>query len=115
MRRFLSDVFKPAPALGKRARSSSRSHSSSELPNPAPGPAPACVALQNEDPDTDTVVITALHAIPFCCHADLLAMPRAHLLAVARALNAALPHALRIDAGPARSDARIRNAIEILV
>ncbi|KAH9942672.1 hypothetical protein B0H21DRAFT_750585, partial [Amylocystis lapponica] len=84
-------------------------------PLPALASHPACVALQNEDADEDAIVITALNVIPFCCHADLLSMPRAHLLAVANTLNAKLPHALQIDVGPTRSDVFIRNSIELLV
>ncbi|OCH91776.1 hypothetical protein OBBRIDRAFT_694213, partial [Obba rivulosa] len=73
------------------------------------------VALQNEDEDEDAVVITALNVIPFCCHADLVAMPRAALLGVAHTLNAKLPAALRIDVSPPCSDTAIRHAIERLV
>ncbi|KAI0655047.1 hypothetical protein C8Q70DRAFT_884689, partial [Cubamyces menziesii] len=76
---------------------------------------PACIALQNEDVDEDAVVITALNVVPFCCHADLVTMNRTQLLAVAETLNAKLPLALQIDVGRARSDAFIRNSIELLV
>ncbi|KAI0635378.1 hypothetical protein C8Q77DRAFT_1039044, partial [Trametes polyzona] len=76
---------------------------------------PACVALQNEDMDEDAIVITALNTVPFCCHADLVTMNRLELLRVAATLNAKLPKAMQIDTGASRSDAFIRNSIELLV
>ncbi|KAI0328778.1 hypothetical protein GY45DRAFT_1212687, partial [Cubamyces sp. BRFM 1775] len=76
---------------------------------------PACIALQNEDADEDAIVITALNVVPFCCHADLVTMNRAQLLAVAETLNAKLPLAMQIDIARARTDAFIRNSIELLV
>ncbi|OSC98866.1 hypothetical protein PYCCODRAFT_1337756, partial [Trametes coccinea BRFM310] len=76
---------------------------------------PACIALQNEDTDEDAIVITALNAVPFCCHADLVTMNRAQLLRVADALNAKLPLAMQIDTSASRSDAFIRNSVELLV
>lgn len=78
-------------------------------------PAACSVALQNEDASEDAIVITSLPTIPFCCHADLVTMPRASLVSVANALNARLPVALRIDTGPARDERFIRNSIEVLV
>ncbi|EMD32374.1 hypothetical protein CERSUDRAFT_99465 [Gelatoporia subvermispora B] len=109
LRRLLPSVshFTLPPSLSKRV--------ASDVPLPVVPARPACIALQNEDLDEDAVVITALRSVPFCCHADLATMPRAALLGVAHTLNAALPAALRIDAGPARSDATIRRAIERLV
>lgn len=117
-------TLKPSVTRKKRGRRTS-AHSSSGQENRAPPPAPtgpssskpgsACVALQNEDPNEDAVVITTLNVIPFCCHADLVMMPRRHLLAVANTLNAKLPAAMQIDVSPLRSDAFIRNSIEILV
>ncbi|KAI0711754.1 hypothetical protein C8Q76DRAFT_570043, partial [Earliella scabrosa] len=75
----------------------------------------ACVALQNEDTTEDAIVITALDVVPFCCHADLVTMPRTQLLVVAGTLNAKLPLAMQIDTSPARADASIRHSIELLV
>ncbi|KAL0959051.1 hypothetical protein HGRIS_014351 [Hohenbuehelia grisea] len=75
----------------------------------------ACLAIQTEDTDEDVVVITALDTIPFCCHEDLLAMPRDRLVAVAHFFNSKLPCALWIDAGLGIPDAKIRKAIEVLV
>ncbi|KAH9855474.1 hypothetical protein C2E23DRAFT_690290, partial [Lenzites betulinus] len=75
----------------------------------------ACVALQNEDLDEDVIVITALNAVPFCCHADLVTMNRTELLGVADSLNTKLPLAMQIDTGDSRSDVLIRNSIEVLV
>ncbi|KIP02767.1 hypothetical protein PHLGIDRAFT_122193, partial [Phlebiopsis gigantea 11061_1 CR5-6] len=107
MKRLFRDVLKPTLALGKRTREA-------ENAPPTPQkPTPHCVALQNDDEDEGAVVITTLHAVPFCCHADLLAMGRAELAAAAHALNAALPAALHIDARA--PDAAIRHAIERLV
>ena len=135
MRRFLMDVFKPAPAvsdavtLGKRHRrdedhveglhqhyqqdvvvglSNQSNRGTEHLPN--------CVALQNDDADDeDAVIITALNVIPFCCHADLLTMSREALVRVAETLNEKLPLSMRIDTSTSRSDAFIRNSIELLV
>ncbi|KAI0354079.1 hypothetical protein OH77DRAFT_1367763, partial [Trametes cingulata] len=76
---------------------------------------PACIALQNEDAEEDAVVITALNEVPFCCHADLVTMNRAALLTVASTLNAKLPLVMHIDISAERSDAFIRNSIELLV
>ncbi|KAI0051528.1 hypothetical protein FA95DRAFT_1462706, partial [Auriscalpium vulgare] len=73
------------------------------------------LALLNDVPADDAIVVTALTTVPFCCHADLLTMPRPQLLGVACALNAHLPVALHIDANPTRPDVYIRSAIEILV
>ena len=78
-------------------------------------PKPSCVALQNDDDDEDAVVITALSAAPFCCHADLLIMTRPQLVETAQALNAKLPKALHIDISDARADTFIRHSIELLV
>ncbi|GJE99047.1 hypothetical protein PsYK624_152870 [Phanerochaete sordida] len=112
MRRFLRDVFRPTVALGKRrARDDERENLAPEPWTPTK-PAGHCVALQNEDTDEDAVVITALSAVPFCCHADLLTMARPALVAAADAMNARLPHALHIDTGAAQPDAGIRAAIE---
>lgn len=68
-----------------------------------------------DDENSDTVVVTSLEETPFCCHEDLLAMPRPALLDVARALNKKLPAALRIDINPNCSDRYIRTSIELIV
>ncbi|KAI0746296.1 hypothetical protein C8Q80DRAFT_1354556 [Daedaleopsis nitida] len=131
--RFLLDVIKPAPtlsSLGKRSRDDPEHDKASvnldpgAPPAPAPSrapeprltlePRPARVALQHEDTSEDAIVITALDIAPFCCHADLLMMSRAQLLAVAASMNAKLPRTLQIDTS-ARPAAAIRHSIELLV
>ncbi|EKM48255.1 uncharacterized protein PHACADRAFT_189221, partial [Phanerochaete carnosa HHB-10118-sp] len=119
MRRFLRDVFKPTVALGKRRTRymNQENHPPADWtptePN-KPSSSSFGVALQNEDSeDEDAVVITALAAAPFCCHADLLTMARPQLVAAARTLNAKLPRALHVDA--TRANASIRRSIERLV
>jgi hypothetical protein len=73
-----------------------------------------CVALLNEPADdTDAVIVTALDAFPFCCHAELCLMSRAALQDVVRALNARLPTALQID--DTARDVDLRGTIELLV
>ncbi|KAF7338560.1 Glutamine amidotransferase type-2 domain-containing protein [Mycena venus] len=89
-------------------------------PEQPPAPAPsshthACMALQNDDLTEDAVVITALSTLPFCCHEDLLTMPRHALVAVADSLNAKLPGVLQISVSLTRTDAAIRNEIEFIV
>lgn len=76
---------------------------------------PMRVALQNEDAAEDAVVITALDNIPFCCHEDLVTMPRDKLISVALALNAKLPAAMAIDVSHVRPNTFIRSAIELIV
>lgn len=75
----------------------------------------ACVALQNDDLTENAVVITALSTLPFCCHEDLLTMPRSALIGVAESLNAKLPAVLHISSNRACTDAAIRNEIEFVV
>ncbi|KAJ7184129.1 hypothetical protein C8R46DRAFT_858413, partial [Mycena filopes] len=75
----------------------------------------ACMALQNDDLTEDAVVITALSTLPFCCHEDLLTMPRRSLVAVAESLNTRLPAVLHISVARMRTDAAIRNEIEFVV
>ncbi|CDO68972.1 hypothetical protein BN946_scf184777.g2 [Trametes cinnabarina] len=124
--RFLLDVIKPNPTLGKRAREDDsdgltktmrRASRSQPLTSttPAVDHNPACIALQNEDAEEDAIVITALNVVPFCCHADLVTMNRAQLLGVADCLNRKLPRAMQIDTSASRSDAFIRNSVELLV
>ncbi|TCD63236.1 hypothetical protein EIP91_005821 [Steccherinum ochraceum] len=126
MRRFLADIFKPAAntTLGKRVREDSSHHEytsghprniSGFIQQGGGGHLPNCVALQNDDTDEDAVVITALNILPFCCHADLLTMSRDDLVRAANTLNDKLPLAMRIDVSAPRSDAFIRNSIELLV
>lgn len=133
VRRYLADLFKPtracdvAQALGRRGRVSRKKSSSKakehvdhqvEMHTHSPNAhLPNCVALQTDDPslDSDAIVITSLNTLPFCCHADLITMTRPQLLTVAGTLNERLPNALKIDTGDGRSDAFIRNSIEILV
>lgn len=140
---FRLDLFRPMHALGKRRRgpyefgppdpvvdtppekSPARTHTHPDMgrapqargaAHQAPAPhKPACVALQNEDAAEDAVIITALDTIPFCCHEDLLTMPREKLISVALSLNAKLPGALSIDVSHTRPDSFIRNAIELVV
>ncbi|KAI0266436.1 hypothetical protein BC834DRAFT_969467 [Gloeopeniophorella convolvens] len=74
-----------------------------------------CIALLSEVPVDDIVVVSALTAAPFCCHADLLTMNAPQLAAVARALNDALPPPLRIDAAASNQPGDIRAEIETMV
>lgn len=113
--RFLSHLFKPlSPGRRKRTRGV---YDESLVPamQELPVARPACVALQNEDKEEDAIVITALNVVPFCCHADLLAMDRLQLATVAWTLNQKLPKALQIDMRPCLPDVVIRDAIELLV
>ena len=110
--RFLSHLLKPLPpVLRKRTQGEASVPTMQDLPVPRP----LCVALQNEDKETDAIVITALNVVPFCCHADLLAMDRLQLVTAAWTLNQKLPKALQIDVRPCLPDVVIRDAIEILV
>ncbi|KAI0644020.1 hypothetical protein C8Q79DRAFT_125576 [Trametes meyenii] len=122
--RFLLDVIRPTPTLGKRPREDDSDHHDggttglatyTHNATPAPCRQPACIALQNEDADEDAIVITALNTVPFCCHADLITMTRPELLRVGSTLNAKLPLAMQIDISVSRTDAFIRNSIELLV
>ena len=85
-----------------------------------PLPELAQLALQQED--QDAVIISTLPNYPFCCHDDLLTMPRSKLVDVALLLNKRLPQVrgeacgnLRIPCGPEVSTAQIRHAIEVVV
>ncbi len=71
------------------------------------------IALQNEDTAEDAIVITALDAIPFCCHEDLLTMSHSQLVSVAAKLNDKLPNVLTISLDEDASF--IRNSIEVIV
>lgn len=96
----------------------SGSGSLSTLPNDATrvvAPKPERVALINEDLSEDAVVITALDDIPFCCHEDLLTMPRDKLIDVAHSLNAKLPSAMAIDIDHVLPTSFIRSSIERIV
>jgi hypothetical protein len=76
------------------------------------------IALQNNDPDhPDVIIITTLELDepPFCCHEELLSMPRSRLLVVADTLNARLPSALAISTDEARPDSWMRSEIEWVV
>lgn len=131
VRRLFHGAFeRTSDTLGKRTRSHSDAQDTdaavSRRPPPIPAACPSaispsspanayCIALLNDVPADDAVIVTALTTIPFCCHADLLTMPRPQLIGVACSLNAYLPVALHIDLHPARPDAYIRSAIELLV
>ncbi|KAF4566453.1 hypothetical protein EYR36_011879 [Pleurotus pulmonarius] len=78
-------------------------------------PGIARIALQHEDDSEDAIVITALDRVPFCCHEDLLTMPREKLEEVAASLNDRLPASMRIDVTPPRTDREIRKDIEVTV
>lgn len=87
-----------------------------EAPSPANTiPEPSRLALQKDDPSLDAIVITTLNTFPFCCHEDLVTMPRTKLVEVAQLLNAKLPSSLQIEVDDGRSDGYIRSCIEILV
>ena len=73
------------------------------------------IALLSEDSVDDVVVVSALAAAPFCCHADLLTMGTNQLTAVARVLNDALPPPLRINAEAGCQPGEIRAEIEAIV
>lgn len=117
VRRLLHDVFKPSIALGKRLRDVVVDEDQENMtPLSVSGQDERQrnrIALQSEDAEEDAVVITALNAVPFCCHADLLLMNREQLVEVAQSLNNKLPLKMRIDL--ARSDAFIRNSVEVVV
>ncbi|KAH9956154.1 hypothetical protein BC827DRAFT_1099448, partial [Russula dissimulans] len=55
------------------------------------------IAMISETSEDEVIVVSALAAAPFCCHADLLTMSAAQLIAVARVLNDALPLPLHIN------------------
>ena len=123
VRKRLIEIFKPSIKLGKRTRNLSSDGVTDAADRTRPSPVAgtrlkrsASIALQNEDEDLEeTIIVTALEAIPFCCHEDLLTMTRPQLLAVAEALNVKLPAALRIDIKPSSTESFIRNAIELIV
>jgi hypothetical protein len=73
------------------------------------------IALISEVSMDDVVVVSALAAAPFCCHADLLTMDVNQLVAVARALNDALPPPLRISAEAGCQPGEICAEIEAIV
>lgn len=73
------------------------------------------IALLSEVSVDDVVVVSALAAAPFCCHADLLTMDMNQLTAVARALNDALPPPLRISAEAGCQPGEICAEIEAIV
>lgn len=113
--RFLSHLLKPLPQVLRKRTQGGYDQSPVPTMQELPASRPACVALQNEDKEQDVIVITALNVVPFCCHADLLAMDRLQLATVAWTLNQKLPKALQIDVRPCLPDAEIRDAIELLV
>ncbi|KIM65699.1 hypothetical protein SCLCIDRAFT_50061, partial [Scleroderma citrinum Foug A] len=59
------------------------------------GSLPAIV-LQTYSASTEGIILTALPTAPFCCHEDLLTMPRERLEGVVRTLNEKLPRRMRI-------------------
>ncbi|KAG2138489.1 hypothetical protein DEU56DRAFT_335891 [Suillus clintonianus] len=102
--------------LGKRARPRSHSLDTERLPISRPlyyTPPPA-VALQTTSSSTDSIIITSFQHAPFCCHEDLVTMPRPELVQVAQSINGRLPKALQIACGDDVEDADIRRAIEVL-
>ncbi|KAI6040490.1 hypothetical protein EDC04DRAFT_2509074, partial [Pisolithus marmoratus] len=56
------------------------------------------VVLQTYSASTEGIVLTTLPTAPFCCHEDLLTMPREKLEDVVRALNERLPRRMQIGA-----------------
>ncbi|KAG2359783.1 hypothetical protein BDR07DRAFT_1194188, partial [Suillus spraguei] len=72
------------------------------------------VALQTASLSTDSIIITSFQRAPFCCHEDLVTMPRPELVQVAQSINGRLPKALQIACGDDVEDADIRRAIEVL-
>ncbi|KDR79386.1 hypothetical protein GALMADRAFT_223608 [Galerina marginata CBS 339.88] len=75
----------------------------------------ACLAIQQHDQPLDAIVVTTLPSYPFCCHEDLLTMPRDQLVEVATLFNSHLPHTTQIDLSESATDAHIRHCIESLV
>lgn len=75
---------------------------------------PPAVALQTTSPSTDSIIITSFQRAPFCCHEDLVTMPRPELAQVAQRINERLPKALQIACGDDVEDTDIRRAIEVL-
>jgi hypothetical protein len=73
------------------------------------------IALLSDVSVDDVVVVSALAAAPFCCHADLLTMDVNQLTAVACALNDALPLPLRISAEAGCQPGGICAEIEAIV
>jgi len=75
------------------------------------------IAMISEVSEDEVVVISALAAAPFCCHADLLTMSAPQLITVAQVLNDALPLPLRInlDREANYQPGEIRAEIEIIV
>ena len=55
------------------------------------------IVLQTYSASTEGIVLTALPAAPFCCHEDLLTMPRDQLEGVVRAFNEKLPRRMQIS------------------
>lgn len=75
---------------------------------------PPAVALQTTSLSTDSIIITSFQRAPFCCHEDLVTMPRPQLVQAAESINERLPKALQIACGDDVEDADIRRAIEVL-
>ena len=73
------------------------------------------IALQQYDQTLDAIVITTLPSYPFCCHEDLLTMPRSRLVQAALLLNSRLPICSPIELADSIPDAHIRHSIERLV
>lgn len=95
-----------------------RSHSMDTVRPPISRPIyytpPPAVALQTASLSTDSIIITSFQRAPFCCHEDLVTMPRPELVQVAQSINGRLPKALQIACGDDVEDADIRRAIEVL-
>ncbi|KAG1870826.1 hypothetical protein F4604DRAFT_1504872, partial [Suillus subluteus] len=72
------------------------------------------VALQTTSLSTDSIIITSFQRAPFCCHEDLVTMPRPELVRIAQNINGRLPKALQIACGYDVEDVDIRRAIEVL-
>ncbi|TFK23900.1 hypothetical protein FA15DRAFT_670100 [Coprinopsis marcescibilis] len=75
----------------------------------------ACVAIQEVDDTLDAIVITTLPRYPFCCHANLMSLPRDRLLEVIRLLNSRLPRARQIPTSSDCPNWLLRSCIEALV
>jgi len=73
------------------------------------------IALLTEVSVDNVIIVSALAAAPFCCHADLLTMSTSQLTAVARVLNDALPPSLRINVGTGCQLGDMRAEIEVVV
>ncbi|KAG6827984.1 hypothetical protein H0H92_009748 [Tricholoma furcatifolium] len=111
------DTPPPNPPSRDPFCSSVEKENADAKPSPIPSRRnfPLSVALMNEDPALDALVVSTLSVAPFCCHEDLLTLPRDQLVDAARVLNERLPAALTIATDSTVSNGQIRASIERIV